>query len=145
MHAGRTALFGLLLAAAALAHAGSASLQVSAVVAPRVSAVVEDSPRVIQVAAADVTRGYVDFDAPVVIHLRSNLAHAFVLQMQSDTSAVARIEARTLAGPAQPTAGGLLVPPAAGQRQIVVRLRFVLAPDTAPGHYPWPLRLAGTA
>jgi hypothetical protein len=126
-------------------HAATATLQVSAFVAPRISAEVAEAPATVLVAADDVARGYLDAQAPLAIRLRSNLAHAFVLQMHSGHPAVSRIEALAAEGIARPTAGGLLVPPAAGQHQILVRVRFILDPSTPPGRYAWPVRLQGGA
>ncbi|GAC1525601.1 MAG: hypothetical protein NVS2B4_01720 [Ramlibacter sp.] len=144
MHSRLAALLLLFAAAMPAANGAPTVLQVSAVIGPRVFAQLQSAPRMLVLEQVDLDRGYVDIPAPLVIRLRSNLAHPFTLEFRSAHDVVSSIAANALSMPLlQAPGGGLLVPATAGEQSLTVQVRLYLGPHAMPGSYPWPVRLAG--
>ena len=141
-----------ILGAAALACAvssGSAvadgTLQVWAIGLPNGYVVMEHQARVLEVSAEDVASGIVEVrgGSRLVITLKSPAGYAVHLRSHGGLVQAASIEAigRTVELKSD---GGVLVQreAAAGRHVVSIDYRFVLAADTVPGTYDWPLDLA---
>lgn len=147
MHSLRTAVALLLAAASLSAVAASSTVQVSATVAARIALTVQDAPGSVVVDAADIERGWVDVPAPLVVVLRSNLLQPMTLEFRSASPWAREVHAYSVSASTPLAAGarGVVVPPASGPVQMTVYLRMYVAPDAAPGRYPWPVRLSTSA
>lgn len=146
------ALAGVLLAGAAHAAPDTspvkaqAKLNVVVVVAPHASVRVAP-PAALTVTPEDAARGYVEVQAPLQLEVYSNLPQGYTLMFQRRGEHVrqARVQApdgEFLVG----EAGALRSRPPGGRglwRDLLqLRVRFELAPGTAPGQYPWPLAIS---
>jgi hypothetical protein len=140
------------LCAAGLActvSAGSATadgpLQVWAIGLPNGYVVMEHQARVLEVSAQDVVSGRVEVrgGSRLVITLTSPAGYALDFRARGQSVQAGSIEAigRTMEMGSQ---DAVLVQreAAAGRHVVAIDYRFVLAPDAAPGTYPWPLDLS---
>ncbi len=122
-----------------------AQLGVSAVVLAMARLTLSAAPRVVEVSAADVRRGFVDVPQPAALFVQSNSAAGFQLDLQTLDPMVRGLVVEGLDSPQVLGAeGGTLVRRwnAMHAERLALRFRLMLAPDLAPGRYPWPLRFA---
>jgi hypothetical protein len=139
-------LFTAALACAVSAGSAVAGgpLQVWAIGLPNGYVVMEHQARVLDVSAEDAANGVVEVrgGSRLVITLKCPAGYAVDLRAHSGVVQAASIEAigRTVELESN---GGVLVQPAAaaGRHVVTIDYRFVLAPDTVPGTYAWPLDL----
>lgn len=146
------AIAGLLSAGAAQGAADPTPVKAEArlnvvVVVPRHASIRMAPPAALTVTAEDAARGYVELPAPLQLEVYSNLPHGYTLVFERRGEHVRQAsvqgpDGEFLVG----EAGALRARPAAGRglaRELLpLRLRFELAPGTAPGQYPWPLTIS---
>ncbi len=149
--AGLVALASVLLllpARPARAGSASASLAVSVVVPPRAILSVDAEPASLSVTPEDVARGYVDVPVATRARVRTNTPEGWLLEIHVAPGPWRSLEVTGLGAPAQVSgSGGFLARPYPGTTRPVpleLSCRFLLAPDAAPGLYPWPVALAAT-
>lgn len=125
-------------------HAADGLLRVVAVVARRTSIAI-DPPRTVTLSAADVARGWLQVDAPMLV--RSNVPEGYALVFQQHGAAIAEVQVLGMGAPLV-LAGGeaIAARPAAGTGywtdRVTLRFRFALQPGTQPGELPWPLQMS---
>lgn len=138
-----------LLASAEPARAasfGSSSMRVTANVLPYLRLQVLKQASVLNVTADDVARGYIDVPAATDLMAHTNDRNGFSLSFDARSTVFRKAQVTGLfngleIGPE----GGMVHQPFAGN-QLLLRLsyRFFLAPEVAPGSYPWPLQISST-
>ena len=141
------ALSGLALLAGA--QQPSATLRVSAVVAPRVTLTTR-TPETLQITELDRERGYVDISVPTEIVLESNLPRGVLLDVRVPQGlfTAMRIDGDTAAD--LPGEGGMIAvrwdtPTSGGPLRLRWKYRFVLDRAVPPGRYDWPVQVAWQA
>lgn len=135
----------MLSALPAVASAGL--LHISATVKPYARVEMQSAPPSLSITAADVERGFVDVQAPMVFTITSNLAQGARLVFATVSS---HVEKTRVTGFAEPfylgrSLGSLQLPGAStglARSALSLHFRFHLSADTPPGVYPWPLRVA---
>ena len=148
--------FGMALAAAfalcaspETAHAasvGSSTMRVTANVLPYLRMQVLRQVSTLDVTPEDVARGYIDVPAATDLMARTNDRNGFALSFDARSSVFRKAQVIGLAsGLELGPEGGIAHQPFAG-KQMLMRLsyRFFLAPEVAPGSYPWPLQISST-
>jgi len=133
-------------ARAASAGSGSSTMTVSATVLPYLRLQVLKQNSTLDVTPEDVARGYIDVAAATDLMARTNDRNGFSLSFDARSSVFRKAQVTGLVngleiGPD----GGLVHQPFTGS-QMLMRLsyRFFLAPEVAPGSYPWPLQISST-
>jgi hypothetical protein len=102
------------------------------------------APETVTVRPEDVARGAVEVPVPVRLTVYSNAPAGYLLVLRVDAPWVAGLRIGGLARPAEVSGrGGWLAQPHPGPHRFPVDLSFriELAPDAAPGTYPWPVTL----
>ncbi|WP_167772832.1 hypothetical protein [Ramlibacter humi] len=129
-----------LLAGSAVAADASQLLTVRAVVMGRTTVQVHDAPARLEVTARDVERGYVDARQPVTVAVHSNVPSGVMLQFlcAGEVAVQAMVDGARAGAP-------MVLAWQRQPRQLVMHVRFVLAPGAQPGSYPWPLRVSAAA
>lgn len=127
-------------AGSATAEGVSQQLTVRLTVAARTTVQVSDAPAQLEITAKDVERGWVDAQRPVTVAVHSNVPSGVMLQFlcAGEVAVQAMVDG---AGAGVP----MLLAWQRQPRQIVMHVRFVLAPGARPGAYPWPLRVSAAA
>jgi hypothetical protein len=136
------------LAAAAPAHAQatSAPLVVRVVVSHHTSIRIAQPPSV-SVSESDVARGFVEVAAPVEVTVQSNVPEGYALVFERHGDAFREVQVQGLAAPiVVASASAIASRPAAGRGlwsdQLLLRFRFMLAPDTRAGEHRWPVQIS---
>ncbi len=144
LHAARLAL----LVAGSFSAAGAKDVRSSFAVSATVRAVANielaSVPGSIRVTAADLARGFVDIEQPTQVLIRSNSQSGFALEVLTVTPMLRAMIIRGLDSDLELGAdGGTVVHrwQTPHPMHLSLNFRFALAPDLAPGTYPWPLRL----
>ncbi len=128
-------------------YAGSATTKMMVSVQVIAAAIVTvDSPRMVDVTAADVSRGYVDVPAPLVLHGRTNSRRGYLLECENTSDEFRDID---LEFPnASMNIGGheswLQRPYVPGGEVVPVRARLFLAKGAAPGSHPLPVSFSAS-
>ncbi|HEX4523394.1 MAG TPA: hypothetical protein VH704_07730 [Casimicrobiaceae bacterium] len=149
-------LFGVALAAAfalcaapepaRAASVGSSTMKVTANVLPYLRLQVLKQASSLNVTPEDVARGYVDVPAATDLMAKTNDRNGFSLSFDARSNVFRKAQITGLAhGLELGAEGGLVHQPFTG-KQMLMRLsyRFFLAPEVAPGSYPWPLQISST-
>jgi hypothetical protein len=150
-------LFGVALAAALFAlcaapelaraaSVGSSTMKVTANVLPYLRLQVLKQASSLNITPEDVARGYVDVPAATDLMAKTNDRNGFSLSFDARSNVFRKAQITGLAhGLELGAEGGLVHQPFTGN-QMLMRLsyRFFLAPEVAPGSYPWPLQISST-
>jgi len=126
------------------AREASAAFAVGATVAAVARFELQSAPIEIDIASADLTRGYIDVEEPTTLVVRSNSPTGFAIDLSTVTPLFSAIVVHgSDADASLGAAGGSLEEhwQAAGTKNLVLRFRLFLVPGLAPGRYPWPLRI----
>lgn len=128
------------------AGAGEARTQfgVSATVLPVARVQSASMPTDLQVSSADLRRGFIDVRQPASIVINSNSAEGVALDLMAldpllSGMVVEGLDSAQVLG----AEGGTLVRRWNGPQslRLTLKFRFILAPGSSPGRYPWPVRL----
>ena len=128
------------------ASVGSSTMKVTANVLPYLRLQVLKQASTLDVTAEDSARGYIDVPAATDLMAKTNDRNGFSLSFDARSNVFRKAQVTGLAG-------GLVLGPEGGMthqpftgNQMLMRLsyRFFLAPEVAPGSYPWPLQISST-
>ena len=138
--AGAIALvLALATAAPAMAGEARASFTVSVVVPSRVTLTALDGATELEVSAADVERGYAEFDA--TYRVSHNDRRGYLLSLLPRRGLTREIEVQGLASALvmgdEPVE--LVQPGPPGSHEFALAFRFMLDPAVVPGRYPLPV------
>lgn len=126
------------------AHAEQARAQmtVSATIVDTVGVRSVHQAQRLVITAEDVRRGYVD--APAATRVDVRCARLCLFELKPTQDFVRSVRVAGLDTGAEFGAGGaaILHKATAQAREVAMDYRFTLAPDTAPGAYPWPVALS---
>ena len=125
---------------------GSSTMRVTANVLPYLRLQVLKQVATLNVTPEDVARGYIDVPAATDLMARTNDRNGFSLSFDARSNLFRRAQVTGLgSGVELGPKGGIAHQPFAGT-QMLMRLsyRFFLAPEVAPGSYPWPLQISST-
>jgi hypothetical protein len=139
------ALAAMLLALAGLANAGppSATLQVTAIVRHFFKLQVLSQPHSVPVTQRDIARGYVEVAMPVQLAVESNSREGYTIQFMRHGEAFQLAHVQGLGQELRVASEGAMNwQPAARRQTLEFRFRFNLAPQVAPGDYPWPIQVS---
>jgi hypothetical protein len=128
------------------ASVGSSTMKVTANVLPYLRLQVLKQVSTLNVTPEDVARGYIDVPAATDLMARTNDRNGFALSFDARSNVFRKAQVTGLAsGLELGPEGGMAHQPFAG-KQMLMRLsyRFFLAPEVAPGSYPWPLQISST-
>jgi hypothetical protein len=128
------------------ASVGSSTMKVTANVLPYLRLQVLKQVSTLNVTPEDVARGYVDVPAATDLVAKTNDRNGFSLSFNARSNVFRRAQVTGLAGGVElGREGGMAHQPFTGH-QMLMRLsyRFFLAPEVAPGSYPWPLQISST-
>ena len=122
----------------------SASMRVSATVAPYTRLDVLAQSATLTVTAADVARGYVDVSAGTEVMARSNDTNGFSVNFTPRAGVFDSAKITGLGSEVEiDRSGGSVHRAYTGhEASMLLGYRFVLARDVAPGSYPWPLQIS---
>ena len=137
----------LLLATPSLAGGNRARIHVSASIQPMISQEMVRQERNLTITKEDVKSGYVDVQAATVLQVRTNSRDGYYLifefspEVARETWIMDQNRTTVLANTI-----GTVHQPSPGLSGEVKKLsyRFILQPDTEPGLYTWPIRVAAT-
>lgn len=133
-------------ARAASAGFGSSTMKVTANVLPYLRLQVLKQVSTLDVTAEDVARGYIDVPAATDLMAKTNDRNGFSLSFDARSNVFRKAQVTGLvSGLELGPDGGMAHQPFTGN-QMLMRLsyRFFLAPEVAPGSYPWPLQISST-
>lgn len=125
---------------------GSSTMKVSATVLPYLRLQVLKQAPTLNVTPEDVVRGYIDVPAATDLMAKTNDRNGFSLSFDARSNVFKKAQVTGLvSGLEIGPEGGLAHQPFTGN-QMLMRLsyRFFLAPEVAPGTYPWPLQISST-
>ena len=128
------------------ASVGSSTMKVTANVLPYLRLQVLKQTSTLNVTPEDIARGYVDVPAATDLMAKTNDRNGFSLSFDARSNVFRRAQVTGLAGGLElGPEGGMAHQPFTGN-QMLMRLsyRFFLAPEVAPGSYPWPLQISST-
>jgi hypothetical protein len=122
----------------------SASMRITATVAPYTRLDVLAQAATLTVTAEDVTRGYVDVSAGTQLLARSNDPNGFSVSFSPragifDSAKITGLGSDVEIGR---TGGSVHRSYTGREASMLLGYRFVLSPDVAPGSYPWPLQIS---
>jgi hypothetical protein len=128
--------------------AGSAKalVTVGATVLRHLSVRVLTLPRTIQIAPADIARGYVDMPFASKLEIRSNAPIGYLLTVKSLADFSTGIELRGIDGAASHGRTGMLSARTSGKGMHMTPLelsfRVLLSAQARPGHHPWLIEIS---
>jgi hypothetical protein len=128
------------------ASVGSSTMKVTANVLPYLRLQVLKQVSTLNVTPEDIARGYVDVPAATDLMAKTNDRNGFSLSFDPRSNVFRKAQVTGLAGGLElGPEGGMVHQPFTG-KQMLMRLsyRFFLAPEVAPGSYPWPLLISST-
>jgi hypothetical protein len=128
------------------ASVGSSTMKVTANVLPYLRLQVLKQVSTLNVTPEDIARGYVDVPAATDLMAKTNDRNGFSLSFDPRSNVFRKAQVTGLAGGLElGPEGGMVHQPFTG-KQMLMRLsyRFFLAPEVAPGSYPWPLQISST-
>ncbi len=138
------ALLVILTAGALFAGSASAPMRVSVNVIGRAILTVDSRPDAIEVTEADVTRGFVDVSAPIIVRIRTNSRAGYLLQADQQDATFKAVELTF--GDATMTVAGseswISRPYVPGGEVLAMHMRVRLDPEVQPGTYPLPISLS---
>jgi SOS response regulatory protein OraA/RecX len=133
-------------ARAASSGFGSSTMKVTANVLPYLRLQVLKQVSTLDVTPEDVARGYIDVPAATDLMAKTNDRNGFSLSFDARSNVFRKAQVTGLvSGLELGPDGGMAHQPFTGN-QMLMRLsyRFFLAPEVAPGSYPWPLQISST-
>ena len=125
---------------------GSSTMKVTANVLPYLRLQVLKQASTLDVTPEDVARGYIDVPAATDLMAKTNDRNGFSLSFDARSNVFRKAQVTGLVnGLELGPDGGMTHQPFTGN-QMLMRLsyRFFLAPEVAPGSYPWPLQISST-
>lgn len=150
-HALVTFVMASVFAAGAVAQSEAAGgakalVTVSATVVRHFSIRVLTLPRAIQIAPADIVRGYVDMPLALKLEIRSNAPLGYLLTVKSQADFSTGIEVRSIDGAAFAGRTGMLSAQTSGKGMhttpLELSFRVLLSAQARPGHHPWLIELS---
>jgi hypothetical protein len=128
-------------------HAGESAraMSVSVTVLPVIKLDVQQQVAQLSITPADIRRGYVDVPAASRIEVRSNSRNGFMLAFNTMLGVFKAVHVTGLGSPVElGTEGGSVAQRVSGREPVALQLgyRFILARDTKPGNYAWPIALS---
>ncbi|HEX9163814.1 MAG TPA: hypothetical protein VF980_19045 [Thermoanaerobaculia bacterium] len=102
---------------------------------------VDSEPQSIEITPADIRRGYVDLDQPIVVRVRTNSRRGYMLQVNNDSETFSTIELAlpNAAMTVSSHESWLQRPYVPGGDVMAVRARLHLAPGASAGRQPVPV------
>ncbi len=137
---------GANLETARAASVGSSTMKVTANVLPYLRLQVLKQVSTLNVTPDDIARGYVDVPAATDLMAKTNDRNGFSVSFDARSNVFRKAQVTGLTGGIElGPEGGMAHQPFTGT-QMLMRLsyRFFLAPEVAPGSYPWPLQISST-
>ena len=127
-----------------VAAASSATVHIHVTVMKHASITGLRAPREVELAAADIARGYLDVQQPIEIDLRTNNPEGVILAFSMNSAAIASASLRNATDVLEITDGAvnLRVPkdaPGVQSKTLSLRVRLNLARGLQPGTIAWPL------
>lgn len=145
-----TALFftalSLLTVSSLRAGSGAASMHVSVQVMARAVVTVDSQPATVDVTADDISRGYVDVAAPIVVRVRTNSRAGYMLQVENSSETFASIELSTAGASLNVASQEAWIqrPYVAGGDRMPMSARLRLAPNASAGSYALPITFSAS-
>lgn len=132
--------------AARAASVGSSTMKVTANVLPYLRLQVLKQVSTLNVTPEDIARGYVDVPAATDLMAKTNDRNGFSLSFDARSNVFRKAQVTGLVGGLElGPEGGMAHQPFTGNRMLMrLSYRFFLAPEVAPGSYPWPLQISST-
>jgi len=121
-------------------------MKVTANVLPYLRLQVLKQASTLDVTPEDIARGYIDVPAATDLMAKTNDRNGFSLSFDARSNVFRKAQVTGLVnGLELGPEGGMTHQPFTGN-QMLMRLsyRFFLAPEVAPGSYPWPLQISST-
>jgi hypothetical protein len=128
------------------ASVGSSTMKVTANVLPYLRLQVLKQVSTLNVTPEDIARGYVDVPAATDLMAKTNDRNGFSLSFDARSNVFRKAQVTGLVGGLElGPEGGMAHQPFTGNRMLMrLSYRFFLAPEVAPGSYPWPLQISST-
>ena len=125
---------------------GNSTMTVSATVLPFLRLQVLKQAATLTVTPEDVARGYIDAPAATDLMARTNDRNGFSLSFDPRSNLFQKAQVTGFGSGAEIGPGGGFAHQPYTGNQMLMRLsyRFFLAPEVAPGNYPWPLQISST-
>lgn len=145
LHAALAALFGVVaLIIVQESLPSSSQLSVSATIPKRIWVRQGSFPQELQLAEADIMRGYVEVAVPTVLWVRNNSEEGFAVEVGIEGNYVSEVRVRGLSSEFVVQGGGGAFMQRGrypNETRFDLRWRLQLAQNASAGRYPWPVRL----
>ena len=135
----------LLFAAPLSAESVTAPMTVSVQVLARAVVSVDAAPASVEVTAEDISRGYVDVAAPILVRVRTNSRRGYLLQVDNVSEAFSTVEL-TMANMSMNVTHESWIqrPYVSGGDLMNVQARLRLSPGTTPGWHALPIAFSAS-
>lgn len=136
----------LLLTTPLAADSVTAPMQVSVQVLARAIVTVDSQPATIEITAADVTRGYVDLDAPILVRVRTNSRRGYMLQVEKTSETFSGIDLSLPGGSMNIASHESWIqrPYVSGGDVMPIRARLFLSAGAMPGAHALPVAFSAS-
>lgn len=135
----------LLFAAPLSAESVTAPMTVSVQVLARAVVSVDAAPASIEVTAEDISRGYVDVAAPILVRVRTNSRRGYLLQVDNVSEAFSTVELTMANASMNVTHESWIQRPyVSGGDLMNVQARLRLSPDATPGWHALPIAFSAS-
>jgi hypothetical protein len=135
----------LLLATPLAAESVNAPMTVSVQVIARAVLTMDSAPASVEVTAADISRGYVDVTAPIVVRVRTNSRRGYLLQVDNVSEAFSTAELTMTNASMNVTHESWIQRPyVAGGDLMSVQARLRLSPVATLGSHALPIAFSAT-
>ncbi len=130
----------------AWAESVSAPMTVSATVVARAKVTVESQPLAVDVTSADIERGYVDVEAPIVLRIQTNSRRGYLLQLAKSNDSFSEVEVSfgDTAIRVASHESWIQRPYVSGGDSIAMRARLRLSPAAQPGRHALPIEVSAS-
>lgn len=124
----------------------TASIQATAIVKPIVRAKMLYQQSQLEITSQHIAQGYIDVSHASRIELRNNCSSGFILTIENHGEQFRDVYVNGLENQIQLHSGTawVLMPYTPVSKTVELSYRFVLAENTTPGSYPWPLQFTAT-
>jgi hypothetical protein len=138
--------FGLLLTTPLAADSVTAPMQVSVQVLARAIVTVDSQPNVIEITADDISRGYVDVNAPIMVRVRTNSRRGYMLQVEKTSEIFSALDLSLPSGSMNVASHESWIqrPYVSGGDVIPVHARLFLSPGATPGSHALPVAFSAS-
>lgn len=137
----------MMIVPALRAESVEGKMTVSAMVVASAKLTVESQPSAIEITAADIERGYVDLDTPILLRVQTNSRRGYLLQLSNTDESFSAIEISFGNTAMRVSSHETWVerPYVKGGESIAMHARLRLSPLAQPGRRTLPIDLTASA